>query len=408
MLSEGWDVKSVTHILGLRAFGSPLLTEQVIGRGLRLTNYSLLNQPLSERAEGADETVDAFGIPFVGFPVERRKRPKTGIWGQKPIWIEADQKKTKFRVRVPNVRAWAVGIVEPLADVVRVSDMPEIRLNPRDTPPSVSVRPVVGGKPEALMTLEEFRNEWPVLRTSFLIAQELFEATNPGSAAELGIGPTFDELLEVSQRYVDTRVTPMTVDGTSSDFRDIGIYFWRRQVFDLLETVIRGTGVGQAKPVPILGSPEWLDSDQLRRFQWTGIVAEGKRSHTTKVPCHTDLEKRFADFLDVAKGVVRYIKNERFGFSLTYYEANRPRQYFPDFIIFTRGDDGREVTWLAETKGEIRPNTRLKTEAARLWCEKMSSTAFGEWRYLFLKEREFDRARSTAQTLTDLARLVAR
>ncbi|MEK7206199.1 MAG: hypothetical protein AAB254_11910, partial [candidate division NC10 bacterium] len=44
MLSEGWDVKSVTHILGLRAFGSPLLTEQIIGRGLRRTNYDVLNQ----------------------------------------------------------------------------------------------------------------------------------------------------------------------------------------------------------------------------------------------------------------------------------------------------------------------------------------------------------------------------
>jgi type III restriction enzyme len=46
MLSEGWDVKSVNHIIGLRAFGSPLLTEQIIGRGLRLTDYDVLNQPL--------------------------------------------------------------------------------------------------------------------------------------------------------------------------------------------------------------------------------------------------------------------------------------------------------------------------------------------------------------------------
>jgi type III restriction enzyme len=112
MLSEGWDVKSVTHILGLRAFGSPLLTEQIIGRGLRRTNYDVLNQPLAEHPDGGEETVDAFGIPFIGFPVERRKRPKTGQWGQKAVWIEADSKKEKYRVRVPNVRSWAVGITE--------------------------------------------------------------------------------------------------------------------------------------------------------------------------------------------------------------------------------------------------------------------------------------------------------
>jgi type III restriction enzyme len=96
MLSEGWDVQSVSHILGLRAFGSPLLTEQIIGRGLRRTNYDVLNQALEERPEGSEETVDAFGIPFVGFPVEKRKRPKTGGWGQKPVWIEPDPKKEKF------------------------------------------------------------------------------------------------------------------------------------------------------------------------------------------------------------------------------------------------------------------------------------------------------------------------
>ncbi len=136
MLSEGWDVKSVTHILGLRAFGSPLLTEQIVGRGLRRTHYDVLNQPLEERPEGSEETVDAFGIPFVGFPVQKRKRPKAGEWGQKPVWIEPDEKKAKYRVQVPNVRSWAVGVVETLADLVRVESLPETRIDPKETPPT--------------------------------------------------------------------------------------------------------------------------------------------------------------------------------------------------------------------------------------------------------------------------------
>jgi hypothetical protein len=313
------------------------------------------------------ETVDAFGIPFVGFPVERRKRPRTGGWGQKPIWIEPDATKEKHRIVVPNVRSWAVGVTESLADLVRIEDLPEIRLNPKETPPDVHVRPVVGGAPEAVMTLEEVRREWPVLRTAFLMAEELYQQTNPGTAAELGIGPTFDELLEVSRRYLNSRVVPLEAGG--------------------------------AEALPILGSPEWLYTMHLRRFQWTGLVADGKRCHTNKVPCHTDLEKRLADFLDGAKDVLRYFKNERLGFSVTYYESGRPRQYFPDFIVATRDADGRGVMWLAETKGEIRPNTALTSEAARLWCEKMSGTKHGHWRYLFVAQRDFDRL-STANALT--------
>jgi type III restriction enzyme len=405
MLSEGWDVQSVSHILGLRAFGSPLLTEQIIGRGLRRTNYDVLNEPLEERQEGSEETVDAFGIPFVGFPVEKRKRPKTGEWGQKPAWIEPDAKKEKFRVRVPNVRSWAVGITESLADLVRVEELPEVRINPNVTPPDVYVRPVVGGQPEAIMTLEGFRKEWPLLKTAFLTAEELFEATNPGSAAELGIGPTFDELLDVSRRYIGTRVHALEVDDRKSDLRDVGIYYWRRQVLDVLENAVRGSGVAGIQPVPILGNPEWLDSMTLRRFQWTGVLADGKRCHTNKVPCHTDLERQFGDFLDGAKDVIRYLKNERFGFSVTYYEGNRPRQYYPDFIIVARAVDGRDVTWLAETKGEIRPNTALKSEAARLWCDRISRTNYGTWRYIFVPQRGFEKAGiASAETLNELAK----
>lgn len=392
MLSEGWDVKSVTHIIGLRAFGSPLLTEQIIGRGLRRANYDVLNQPLSERPDGGEETVDAFGIPFIGFPVEKRKRPKTGQWGQKPVWIEPDVKKEKYRVRVPNVRSWALGVTESLSELVHVETLPEVRLNPRETPPDVQVRPVVGGSPEAIMTLDSVRQEWPVLRTAFLMAEELYQATNPGTAADLGIGPTFDELLDVSRRYLDSRVVALEAGGQRADPRDIGIYYWRRQAVDVLENALRGASVAGVEAVPILASPEWLDSLSLRRFQWTGLLADGKRCHTNKVPCHTDLEKRFADFLDSARDVVRYFKNERLGFSVTYYEGNRPRQYFPDFIISAREPDGREVMWLAETKGEMRLNTSLKSEAARAWCEKMSGSRYGQWRFLFVQQKKLEKS----------------
>src|SRR5262249_15980776 len=93
-----------------------------------------------------------------------------------------------------------------------------------------------------------------------------------------------------------------------------------------------------------------------------------------------------------AKDVVRYLKNERFGFSVTYYENNRPRQFYPDFIVTVREKDGREVMWLAETKGEMRTNVPLKNEAAELWCQKMSATTYGQWRYVFAQQLTLEAA----------------
>jgi len=388
MLSEGWDVKSVTHILGLRAFGSPLLTEQVIGRGLRRTDYTVLNEPLEERGPDTEETVDAFGIPFVGFPVEKRRRPRTGGGGGGSTRIEKDSAKAKFHVSVPNVRSWGVGISEPLAEVIRVRELPGLVINPKDTPAEIHVKPVVGGKPEALLTLERFRAEYPVLRTAFMLANELFDVTNPGGSGDLGLGPTFDELLEVVQEYLAVRVSAI---GTS-DLRDVGIYYWRQRTLNVLETAIRSAGVASVRAMPILSSPEFLDTENLRSFLWPALVAPGRKCHTNKVPCHNDLEIRFAGFLDAAKDVERYVKNERFGFSVTYYENNRPRQYYPDFVVVVRDGEGHEINWVVETKGEIRPNTAVKLEAAQLWCQKMSATQYGAWRQVLVQQRKFERA----------------
>jgi SOS-response transcriptional repressor LexA len=134
-------------------------------------------------------------------------------------------------------------------------------------------------------------------------------------------------------------------------------------------------------------------------------VAAGKKCHSNKVPCHTDLEHTFADFLDNAVDVVRYFKNERFGFSVTYYENNRPRQYYPDFIVLVRAADDREVFWLVETKGELRHNTALMRQAAEAWCERMSGTTHGTWRHLFVQQKKLEKAlASGVKTFTDLTK----
>lgn len=402
MLAEGWDVKNVTHIIGFRAFGSPLLTEQVIGRGLRRTDYTVLNQPIEERLANVnrpdEETVDAFGIPFVGFPVERRKRPRAGKWGQTPTPIEPDPKKIRFSVWVPNVRSWALTTSEPLTDVIDVDALEAVVINPRDTPTEVRVRPVVGGQPEELMTLDEFRAEFPLLRSTFTLARELYESTHPAGSDALEVGPTFEEILDLVTAFVDRRVR---AEG-SSDKADIGMYYWSRRAMDILETAVQGAPAG-TKTVPIFGDPPELETGRVRRFNWTGLIARGRKCHLTRVPCHTDLEREFADFLDGAEDVIRYIKNERLGFSVTYYENNRARQYFPDFVLLSRSADGPDVWYLAETKGEIRTNTELKRQAAELWCDRMTRSGNGEWRHLFVPQRPFESAMSGGvRTLAEL------
>lgn len=237
------------------------------------------------------------------------------------------------------------------------------------------------------MTLTEFRAEFPLLRSTFTLAQELYESTHPSGGSTLDIGPTFEECLDLATSFIERRV----VAEGSSERTDIGMYYWSRRASDILETAVQGAPAGTTT-VPIFGEPPQLESGRIRSSRWTGITARGRKCHLTAVPCHTDLEREFCDFMDSARDVVRYLKNERLGFSVTYYENNRARQYYPDFVVLVRGEDGDDVWYLAETKGEIRTNTELKRQAAELWCDRLTRSGNGIWRHLFVQQRSFERA----------------
>jgi type III restriction enzyme len=388
MLSEGWDVKSVSHIIGFRRFGSPLLTEQVIGRGLRRTDYSTLYTPLEERHDDSYETVDALGIPFIGMPVQRtRRRIRSDAKGKTPIPIESESAKRKFRVRVPNVKSWAVGVSTPLSEVIDVGSLRQLVVDPKSVPTGVKLKPIVGDDLAKEITLDAFRDGTPVTALAMACAADLMRRTAVEDSEVPGVGPTFEELLEVVQQYLHERVV---VKG-DSDLRDVWIPYFRHQLLDTLDTAIRGAGSEGLNPVPMLADPPHLDTDSMKPFRWVSFRAAGKKTQLSHVACDSPLEEDFASFLDEASDVGRYVKNERFGFSVTYFEGGRPRQYYPDFVVVTGRDDDERWS-LVETKGEIWPNTDLKRQAAEKWCRMMTDAKQGDWRYVFVHQPVFEKA----------------
>ena len=106
MLNEGWDANNVTHILGLRAFTSQLLCEQVVGRGLRRMNYT----PDPETGLLTEEYVDVYGIPFSVIPF--RGRPTKGREpDDKPKnHVRALSDREDFEIRFPIVEGYAFAL----------------------------------------------------------------------------------------------------------------------------------------------------------------------------------------------------------------------------------------------------------------------------------------------------------
>jgi type III restriction enzyme len=385
MLSEGWDVKTVTHIVGFRRFGSPLLTEQIIGRGLRRRDYVSLYRPLAERDDDSDETVDAFGIPFVGMPV-KKSRGRAGMRTPttKPFTVRPQKNKQQYRVSVPNVTGWVPGTTRPLSEAVDVDTLPELVLDGSQIPDGVTLRSIVGDSSREV-TLEEFRQGTPLGAIIFGFTAELLRELSQTQDG-LEIGPTADELRELTTAYVDRRIR--VVNG--SDIRDVWIGHFRQRALDHLQQAVLDLGHLAVDPVPILGDPPTLDTENFGERRWIRFGADGKRSHLSRVACHTDLEARFADFLDTATDVDRYVKNEWFDFIVPYHEHGVTKRYYPDFIIRTTLDDPEWV--VAETKGEIHPNTMLKRQAADQWCQTLRRAGLGAWRYLFVQQRALEEA----------------
>jgi type III restriction enzyme len=147
MLSEGWDAKTVTHIMGLRAFTSQLLCEQVVGRGLRRTSYDV------DRDTGlfGPEYVNIFGIPFTFLPHEEHEdKPPPPPLPKTRIFVDDDKKE--FEITWPNVvRINHLYTPKLLLDISKVK---RLELRPEDTPLRADLAPFIEGKPDATKLVE--------------------------------------------------------------------------------------------------------------------------------------------------------------------------------------------------------------------------------------------------------------
>jgi type III restriction enzyme len=172
MLSEGWDAKTVTHIMGLRAFTSQLLCEQVVGRGLRRTSY----ETNPETGLFEPEYVNIFGVPFTFLPHEGGQdgpppppTPKTAI--------EPDLAKAEFEIRWPNV-VRIDHVFQPTL-VLDWSKVCPLELDAAKTAQVADLAPILEGKPDVSkinrIELERLARESRTQRIIFEAARDVFD-----------------------------------------------------------------------------------------------------------------------------------------------------------------------------------------------------------------------------------------
>jgi len=380
MLSEGWDAKTVTHIMGLRAFTSQLLCEQVVGRGLRRTSYELSKMPDpmtgEEREFFEPEYVNIFGVPFTFLPHESAEgtipippSPKTAI--------EPDPAKTQFAISWPNViRIDHVYRPRLSLDWDKVK---LLELNASQTAKLAELAPIVEGKPDvtrlAQIDLERLAREFRTQRIIFETARDVYDQMQKdwkGSKEYL-----LSQLVRLVEQFIRSdRITIIPTLFSQDDLkRRLIITLNMTKVVQHIWEAIRFENTEKLEPQVDRDRPIRSTGDMGTWY--TGKPCEyTRRSHINFCVYDSTWEAAEAFTLDQHRAVDAWVKNDHLGFEVLYVYRGVVRKYRPDFLI--RLQDGPFL--VLETKGRDTEQDRTKRRFLDEWVQAVNTHGgFGEW-----------------------------
>ena len=401
MLSEGWDANNVTHILGLRAFHSQLLCEQVVGRGLRRMDYV----PDPETGLLTPEYVDIFGVPFSLIPFKGRQPQDGPPHEELPKHeVMALPDRREFEIRFPVVEGYAVRLTRNrLRCDVQTAE--PTRIDPWSTPTAAFIRPQVGyqiGYPGihagfGFQTVDrrEYYESTHLQAIEFEITREIVNrlteaASTPSgqwrSSAAFARGSRaalFPQVLGFVQAYVRDRVELHGLDP-----REIGLQVYAEQIVSrLFDAIMPDDAQGEPPLLPRLNRYRPIGSTGSVHFKTVRPVQPTIASHLNYVACHTASWEQAAMFSieQAAKDTVVecYARNYRLEFTIPYELYGEPRAYEPDFIVRLR--DGRHI--VLEIKGAPDADADAKHQAARRWVQAVNNWGrLGEWAFLVCRD----------------------
>lgn len=378
MLSEGWDAKTVTHIMGLRAFTSQLLCEQVVGRGLRRTSYEL--NPETGRFD--PEYVNIFGVPFTFLPHEGSEdgpppppAPKTAV--------EPDPVKAGFAIQWPNVIR--IDRVFQRALTLDWSKTRTLELNASQTAQVAELAPILEGKPDVTkinrIELERLAREFRTQRIIFETARDVFDQmkqTWRGSREVL-----LAQLVKIVEQFIRSdriAVIPPLYYQDELRRRLIITLNMSRVVQHVWEAV-RQENIERLTPVFDRDHPIRSTADM--RTWYTGKPCERTRkSHINVCVFDSTWEASDAFVLDDCEAVAAWVKNEHLGFEVLYVYRGVVRKYRPDFIVRLQSGD----MLVLETKGQDTEQDQVKHRYLDEWTQAVNAHGgFGRWRYAVAK-----------------------
>lgn len=388
MLTEGWDANTVTHILGVRAFGTQLLCEQVVGRGLRRQSYDLNEEGLFDA-----EYADILGIPFdfTAQPVVAPPKPPKKTTNIRAVRPERDH----LEIRFPRVRGYRV-------------DLPPEKLVPKFTPQSTLIlTPELVGATKTInsgligekaqLSVEHLKDTRPSTiiynLTHHLLLHKYRDA---GGDAKLHL---FGQLKRIARAWID-----QCLECKAGTFPAQIMY---REIADMAAGRISDAVTAQmldSRPVRAIldpynpaGSTMHVNFNTSRDQLWK---TDHDRSHINYVVWDSTWEEQFCMTAENHPRVLSYVKNQGLGLEVPYRFGSGQRTYIPDFIV--RIDDGRgasdPLNLIVEISGYPKGDKAEKVATMNTyWVPGVNNLgvhgrwAFAEFTEVFEIDAEFDK-----------------
>ena len=387
MLTEGWDANTVTHILGVRAFKSQLLCEQVVGRGLRRRSYEINEETQMFEPEYAN----VYGIPFqfvAGEPAGGEPPP------QKPsIHVHAVGGREDLRITFPKLDGYRVEI--PDEEIFPDFDeAPEFPIGKDTVPTWVELGGVVGQQELDEGDPTIYRKQEVAFRLAKRILDQHF--TRAGDKRPW----LFPKLVGICLEWIEKKV--VVHERYSLGFL---VTITQAQILaaeQVWNEVIRLTGNRRERLRPMInrfdsegstGDVDFLTRKAtipVEKSEVSHVTLDGKDGNTW--------EQKLALLLENDLNVAAFVKNDQLGLTIPYVHKGRSHSYIPDFLVrLERTDEDVDRTLIIEVSGSQKSPgpTNQKAETARnSWCVAVNNHGgWGRWAYIEMKNPDEFRAR---------------
>lgn len=388
MLKEGWDVRNVTAIVGLRAYAakSNILPEQTLGRGLRRIF------PGSDSTEylsivGTDAFMDFVeSIQNEGVTLERKPMGE-GSGPKAPIIIEIDDENKKKDLDKLDIE---IPVLTPriYREYKNLDELNPALFGNAKVPYTLFLEEEQRAIVFRDITTHEIKHTTYLDNISVTDYRSVIGYFTREIQGDLRLISGYDVLYGKVKEFISRHLfsQPVEIENLNT-LRNLSEVEATRTIIETFKQQINQLTIRDK------GSAEIRDYIKLRQTRPFVVKEQGylipQRSIFNKIIGDSHLELRFAAFLEQCPDVITYAKNYlAVHFSLDYIKADgNISNYYPDFIVKTSPNQ----LWIIETKGLEDLDVPLKMERLKQWCHDINTAQQNHhFDYIFVDESDFE------------------